>query len=604
MRSASTPATSRRASRETSLAAGEGLPGRVWQSGRAGLDRRRARRRQLPARAGGAPRGPAAPRSASRSAARAACSARSSSSPASRASPTPSCSRRWRTSATRSARPSSAAATPRRCARKEARQRAMLDAALDCVVTMDHGGRVVEFNPAAERIFGYARRGRRRARDGRADRPARAARAPPPRASPATWRRRSRRVLDRRLEITGMRADGTTFPVELTITRIDVPGPPMFTGYLRDITDRHAAEAELSASRARIVEAADDGAPPARARPPRRRPAAARRAGARPADGARAARRRTRQQAASSSTPRSTSSTRRSTSCASSRAASTRRSSPRAGCGRRCEALAAPRARAGRGSSRVPDARFAAAVEAAAYFVVAEALTNVATLRAARRAPRSSRARATATSARRDPRRRPRRRRPGGGLGPARARRPPRGARRHARRRPARRAAGTIAARGDPMRVVIAEDSRAAARGRRRACSRRPGFDVVGQAGDAEELLRKVRAHKPDVAIVDIRMPPDPRRRRPAGRARRSARELPGRRRPRCSRSTSRSATSRELLGGGAEGVGYLLKDRVADVDRLRRGRPPRRATAARCSTPRSSRRCSAARGRKDRSTL
>jgi len=65
------------------------------------------------------------------------------------------------------------------------------------------------------------------------------------------------RVLDRRIEITGVRADGTRFPVELTITRIDVPGPPTFTGYLRDITDRVAAEAELRASRVRIVEAAD-----------------------------------------------------------------------------------------------------------------------------------------------------------------------------------------------------------------------------------------------------------------------------------------------------------------------------------------------------------
>jgi signal transduction histidine kinase len=64
-------------------------------------------------------------------------------------------------------------------------------------------------------------------------------------------------VLDRRMEITGMRADGTQFPVELTITRIDVPGPPTFAGYLRDITERKAAEVELRASRARIVEAAD-----------------------------------------------------------------------------------------------------------------------------------------------------------------------------------------------------------------------------------------------------------------------------------------------------------------------------------------------------------
>ena len=64
-------------------------------------------------------------------------------------------------------------------------------------------------------------------------------------------------VLDRRIEITGMRSDGTTFPVELAITRIDVPGPPTFTGYLRDITDRKQFETELRASRARIVAAGD-----------------------------------------------------------------------------------------------------------------------------------------------------------------------------------------------------------------------------------------------------------------------------------------------------------------------------------------------------------
>jgi PAS domain S-box-containing protein len=139
---------------------------------------------------------------------------------------------------------------------KEARHNAMLDAALDCVVTMDHEGRVVDFNPAAERTFGYA------ARDA-------VGRDMAELIIPPELRERHRRglarylasekavLLDRRLEITGMRADGSTLPVELTITRIDVPGPPTFTGYLRDITERKVAEAELKASRARIVAAAD-----------------------------------------------------------------------------------------------------------------------------------------------------------------------------------------------------------------------------------------------------------------------------------------------------------------------------------------------------------
>jgi signal transduction histidine kinase len=64
-------------------------------------------------------------------------------------------------------------------------------------------------------------------------------------------------VLDRRLELTGMRRDGSEFPVELTITRIALPGPPTFTAYLRDITARTRADQELRASRARLVAVAD-----------------------------------------------------------------------------------------------------------------------------------------------------------------------------------------------------------------------------------------------------------------------------------------------------------------------------------------------------------
>ena len=67
-----------------------------------------------------------------------------------------------------------------------------------------------------------------------------------------------RRMLDRRIETSAVRADGTEFPIEVAITRIDVSGPPLFTGHLRDITERREAEDEVRASRARLVEVADE----------------------------------------------------------------------------------------------------------------------------------------------------------------------------------------------------------------------------------------------------------------------------------------------------------------------------------------------------------
>jgi PAS domain S-box-containing protein len=139
---------------------------------------------------------------------------------------------------------------------RESRLRAMLEAALDAVVTMDADGRVIGWNHAAEAIFGYSAI--------EADGREMAELIVPPHLREAHRRGLERFmetqrgvVLDRRLELTGMRRNGSEFPVELTITRIALPGPPTFTGYLRDITDRVTADRELRASRARLVEVAD-----------------------------------------------------------------------------------------------------------------------------------------------------------------------------------------------------------------------------------------------------------------------------------------------------------------------------------------------------------
>jgi PAS domain S-box-containing protein len=135
--------------------------------------------------------------------------------------------------------------------------RAMLEAALDAVVTMDARGRVSGWNHAAEATFGYSA-SEAIGRD--------MAELIVPPALRGAHRRGLARfletgrpvVLDRRLELTGMHRDGTEFPVELTITRIALPGPPTFTGYLRDITARTQADQELRASRARLVAVADE----------------------------------------------------------------------------------------------------------------------------------------------------------------------------------------------------------------------------------------------------------------------------------------------------------------------------------------------------------
>jgi PAS domain S-box-containing protein len=139
---------------------------------------------------------------------------------------------------------------------REARLAGILDSALDCIVTIDDRGRLLEFNGAAERTFGY-----------RADEIVGLEMAEL--LVPPALREEHRRgftryletgeatLLDQRVEIVGMRADGSELPIELTITRIPLPGRPIFTGFLRDITGRKQAEKELRASRQRLVEAQD-----------------------------------------------------------------------------------------------------------------------------------------------------------------------------------------------------------------------------------------------------------------------------------------------------------------------------------------------------------
>ncbi|HEX5909542.1 MAG TPA: response regulator transcription factor [Thermoleophilaceae bacterium] len=118
------------------------------------------------------------------------------------------------------------------------------------------------------------------------------------------------------------------------------------------------------------------------------------------------------------------------------------------------------------------------------------------------------------------------------------------------------------------MRVVVAEDSVLLREGVVRLLSE-AGFDVVAQTGDADDLRRRVYAHKPDVAIVDVRMPPDH-----TDDGLRAALEIRDRQ-----PATGVLVLSQYIEEGYAldlitqagvdGGVGYLLKDRVADVDRF-----------------------------------
>ena len=134
--------------------------------------------------------------------------------------------------------------------------RGILDTALDCVITIGGDGRVLEFNPAAERVFGFSRQeavGKELAEL----------------IIPVRMREQHRRglarylktgegpVIGRRIEIAGLRKDGSEILVELAITALKIDSSPIFFAYLRDITDRTRNE-EASRHLAAIVESSDD----------------------------------------------------------------------------------------------------------------------------------------------------------------------------------------------------------------------------------------------------------------------------------------------------------------------------------------------------------
>jgi DNA-binding NarL/FixJ family response regulator len=116
----------------------------------------------------------------------------------------------------------------------------------------------------------------------------------------------------------------------------------------------------------------------------------------------------------------------------------------------------------------------------------------------------------------------------------------------------------------DPVKVVIGEDDVLLREGIARLLTE-AGFEVTAQAGDADALLRKVLAFRPDVAIVDVKMPPHR-----SDDGLRVAIELRKRRPETGILVLSQYCEERyalDLIGDRAEGVGYLLKERIGDVD-------------------------------------
>ena len=134
----------------------------------------------------------------------------------------------------------------------EALKSGILNTALDAIISVNHRGEIIEFNPAAEAIFGYVRSDVIGKQMGHT--------IVPPHMRDGHHAGMSRyletrqpRVLGQRIELPAMRADGSEFPAELAITSLEHEDEPIFTAHLRDITERKQAELALQESRDSLV---------------------------------------------------------------------------------------------------------------------------------------------------------------------------------------------------------------------------------------------------------------------------------------------------------------------------------------------------------------
>ena len=127
---------------------------------------------------------------------------------------------------------------------RDALKEAIMETAIDCIIVMDHEGKILEFNRAAEETFGYDRG--EVVGEVLSDKIMSVARG-------AGFAEELKRylemgawdLLDRRVELEMRRADGREFPVEMGLTALVYDKQPIFTAYLHDITERRRSEEQI-----------------------------------------------------------------------------------------------------------------------------------------------------------------------------------------------------------------------------------------------------------------------------------------------------------------------------------------------------------------------